>query len=381
MKNPPSKRLNKAAALGLSLALAGGLALIATPANAAEPVATPSAAPSAAPASTQTYMVSGGLTTTGGASVSYLTVELDGAEPVKSDQWGNFSISDVADGTYDLTVSSPNFETQTVSVTVAGADAWVGPIVMVALPEIDVTKVTVTVEGTATVGSVLTAKTAGWPAGTTLSFEWGWNGGQMGGGIEGATSTTYTVTDEVAGRYVVARVVGTLEGFAPTAVIAQTTRIPSSAQPSYPAPAATSDELATLLTSMGVTPQSQASTGLPAGDLDPTQGYTANVAFDADDSFADAFLYSSPISVGTFAVVDGVVQVKLSAEVLGQLEAGSHTLVVVGQNSGTMASVNLTVAAVLAETGFNGLIPAGAAAMMLLLGAAFVVVRRRQVNA
>jgi LPXTG-motif cell wall-anchored protein len=106
-----------------------------------------------------------------------------------------------------------------------------------------------------------------------------------------------------------------------------------------------------------------------------------HVQFLGGDDFVDVYLYSSPISVGTFPVVNGVAQVTLSASVLSELAAGSHTLVVVGQFSGIVASVNLSVAAALAATGFDVVAPAGAALLLLLLGGALVLVRRRRQHA
>ncbi|UAJ81604.1 LPXTG cell wall anchor domain-containing protein [Leifsonia sp. ZF2019] len=120
--------------------------------------------------------------------------------------------------------------------------------------------------------------------------------------------------------------------------------------------------------------------------LDPTKGYTASVEWTSADSFVDVYVYSTPILLGSFPVVDGKVQVTLSADVLAQLAAGSHTLVLVGQSSGGVQAVALSVAAVtttaaLAATGSDAAIPATIGGLLVLLGAAGVLVARRRRSA
>ncbi|HZK58430.1 MAG TPA: hypothetical protein VFC59_00985, partial [Cryobacterium sp.] len=108
----------------------------------------------------------------------------------------------------------------------------------------------------------------------------------------------------------------------------------------------------------------------------------AKVAWSAADSFVDVYLYSTPTLVGTFPVVNDAAKITLSAAVLDKLAAGSHTLVVIGQSSGSVKSVALVLAASLAATGFDAAAPLGAATLLLLLGAALVlVVRRRRLTA
>lgn len=239
---------------------------------------------------------------------------------------------------------------------------------------------TVALSGTPTVGSELTATTAGWPAGTTFGYQWFYSGGQFGGAIEGANAANYTVTDAEVGLQVGVIVTGSLEGFSSSDARSETLVATAPKQPAAAAPVAGSDDLAAYLESKGSTPQAQTSTGLPAGELNPGNDYTANVAWTSADSFVDVYLYSTPVLVGTFPVVDGVAQVTLSAEVLSQLGAGAHTLVVTGQTSGDVQSVALSLAAVLAATGFDAAFPLSAAALLLLLGSALVLVRRRQLN-
>ncbi|ERK67599.1 LPXTG cell wall anchor domain-containing protein [Leifsonia aquatica] len=240
-----------------------------------------------------------------------------------------------------------------------------------------------TVSGTAAIGSTLTVSTADFPQGSTFSYEWYWNGGQRGGPIDGATGTSYTVTDDVAGSVVGVLVTAKLAGFTTARVYSNLTDVvPFVQKPAAAAPVANSTDLPAYLASHGVTPGTPLSAGLPA-TLDPTKGYTASVEWTANDGFVDVYLYSTPILLGSFPVVDGKVQVTLSADVLAKLAAGSHTLVLVGQSSGGVQAVALSVAAVtgtaaLAATGDNNVIPATLAGLLVLLGAAGVLVSRRR---
>ncbi|WP_223692020.1 LPXTG cell wall anchor domain-containing protein [Leifsonia poae] len=238
---------------------------------------------------------------------------------------------------------------------------------------------TASISGTPVVGKTLTVSTAGWPAGTAFTYEWYWNGGQMGGPIDGQTSTSYTVTNDVLTRAIGVLVTGTLPGLQPTTVSTPVTaQVTAPKKPAAPAPVSNSNDLPTYLASKGALPLPQTTTGLPAGDLDPSKTQTPNVPWAALDSFVDVYLYSTPIFVGTFPVVNGVAQITLSPAVLSKLEAGSHTLVVTGQTSGAVKSVSLSLAAVLAATGSDTVAPLTIAGLLILLGAALVVVRRRR---
>lgn len=246
-------------------------------------------------------------------------------------------------------------------------------------PSLPLEGVTVTLTGSPVVGETLTATTAGWPAGTTLSYEWFWNGGMMGGGIEGATGTSYTVTHDVVTRFLGVRVTGTAEGFSATGLNSEiTAAVTAPRLPAAPAPVGSSSELAGFLAAnapAGV--QAQDAAGLPAGSLNAGSNHAANITWSGADSFVDVYAYSSPVLVGTFAVVDGAVQVELTTGLLSQLSAGDHTLVVVGQSSKSVQAYALNVTAGLAETGPETALPLGAASLMLLLGAAALVARRR----
>lgn len=239
---------------------------------------------------------------------------------------------------------------------------------------------TVTISGSPVVGSVLTA-TAGndWPQGSTLSYSWGYSAGQSGGEIEGATGTTYTITDSMVGMTIVSRVTGTLDGFESSWANAFTeTTVTAPQAPAAAAPVATSAELAAFLTAAGVETGTQVSAGLPAGELNPTQPYTATVDWFSGDSFVDVYAYSTPTLVGTFPVIDGKVQIVLSPAMLSSLAAGTHTLVITGQSSGAVQAVAFSISKTLAATGVNPMLPLGSAALLLLLGAALVIVRRRR---
>ena len=249
-------------------------------------------------------------------------------------------------------------------------------------PPVSTDGATATVSGSATVGSTLTVTSTGWPNGTQLSYEWFASGGNYGGPIDGATSTTYTVTDDVVGQSVGVIVTGTLDGYSSSWIRSNVVGpVTAPKKPAAAAPAASSTDLPAYFQANGVTPQAPAAAGLPA-TLDPTQDYTASVGWASADSYVDVYLYSTPILLGTFPVVNGKVQVTLSADVLSKLAAGTHTLVVVGQSSGAAQAVTLSLAATstasLADTGSDTAIPATIAGLLLLLGAACLVVARRR---
>lgn len=237
----------------------------------------------------------------------------------------------------------------------------------------------VTVAGDYTVGATLTLTTSGWPEGTELGYQWGWGTGAMGSEIEGATGTSYTISSDMVGRYVSVIVTGTLAGYSETWISSFVdVRVTALEQPAAPAPVASSADLAGFLAAAGVAPLPASEVGLPAGELNPGTAQTATVPWEAGDSFVDVYMYSTPVLVGSFPVVDGSVQITLSPALLQQLEAGAHTLVITGQSSGEVKAVSLTLAATLAATGADVVGPITAAALLFMLGAALVVVRRRQ---
>lgn len=297
---------------------------------------------------------------------------------IRPDSAGNFEFSGLAtDADLSIVVSADGYETVVRDVPITDADVTVPPIAL--LPNLPAG--TVTISGTQAVGSTLTATPSGWPEGTTFNYQWGAVGphAQNSGDLRDTNSSTLVVTEETVNKRIWVQAIGSKAGFADNGsdvFVADAPKLPTAA-----APVADSTELAAYLAANDSTPQTQTSVSLPAGALDPTKSYTANVPFTGGDSFVDVYLYSSPISVGTFPVVNGVAKVTLSADVLSKLAAGSHTLVVVGQFSGAVSSVAISVSAVLATTGFNAGVPFGAAALLLVLGAALLLVRRRRMHA
>lgn len=332
-----------------------------------------------------TFSISGVVTAKDGNADFAPTVTLDGVtdsspELADVDETGAFEFTNVA-ANPDLTVTfeAEGYQTVVKDVPVTDENVTVNVELLPNLPELPAGTVAIT--GTAAVGQTLTAKTSGWPAGTTLSYQWGFSTGQSGGPIDGATKSTLTLTDDLAGLQISVFVTGSKDGFAPSVASVFGPTVGVAKKDAAPAPAGDSGGLAVYLKEQGVTPQSQTSAGLPAGDLNPGEDYEAQLDWTAADSYVDVYLYSTPTFVGTFPVVNGVVQITLSAEVLSELESGNHTLVVTGQSSGSVQAVALTVAAMLASTGANAAGPLTAAALLVLLGAALLVVRRRRQQA
>lgn len=279
-----------------------------------------------------------------------------------------------------LTFSADGFQTVTKNVDISAADAKVNVELLPTPPAL--AGGTVKISGDPVVGNVLTVATSGWPTGTKLSYEWYWNGGQMGGPIDGVTGTSYKVATSEVGRLVGVLVTGSKDGFTSTTVRGELKQpVTAAAKPAAKAPAGDTGGLSVYLKERGVTTQAQATAGLPAGDLNPGEDYKATLTWTAADSYVDVYLYSTPTLVGTFPVVNGVAQITLSATVLSELDAGSHTLVVTGQSSGAVQAVAVSVANVLASTGFSAGGPLAVAVLLLLLGGALLVVRRRRLHA
>lgn len=104
----------------------------------------------------------------------------------------------------------------TLTVTVNATKAGYTPVSRTSLPvTIDVaTQVlqpTPAVTGTAKYGSVLTATTGTWDAGTSLALQWSVAGEQ----IEGATASTFTPTIDMIGKTVTVAVTSTRPNYAP----------------------------------------------------------------------------------------------------------------------------------------------------------------------
>lgn len=96
----------------------------------------------------------------------------------------------------------------------------------------------------------------------------------------------------------------------------------------------------------------------------------------ASDSFVDVYAYSSPVYLGTFPVVNGVVV--LTGLDLSALEAGGHHIVLKGQTSNQMGVIAITVAVfLLAATGADvpvWMLPG--ALLLVLLGVGALVLAR-----
>ena len=237
----------------------------------------------------------------------------------------------------------------------------------------------VTVTGTPEVGSTLTAVVSDWPEEATLSYQWFVNGGMWGDEIAGETAQTHVVTSEYVGLWIGVMVTAQLDGYEDaweSYLVDDSVWAPQAAPAG--APVADSDALADFLAGAGSTPGAPDSVGLPAAGLSPSRSYTATFEWAGRDSWVDVYAYSTPTYVGTFAVVDGVVQVPLGSSVLSRLGGGSHTLVLIGQSSGTVASARFAVVRTLASTGVEvGIAPFALAGGMLVLGAAVLLMRRR----
>jgi len=358
--------LGRVMAVGLSAALIGGASLLGVaPAHAVG-----------------VYAVTGVVNTADGGGfvpLADVAVEIVVPDPGYSDTVysavtngaGEFVIGDLVDGSYTATFSLAGYGDASVDFDIAGADfALASPVTMLA----DLTPGTVAITGAPVVGNVLTATTAGWPADATLTYEWFYSCGQCGGPIDGETASSYTVTEAVVSYWVGVIVTGAMAGYSDVsvdAILEDQTSAPK--KTSAPAPT----NLADYLADNGSTPAAQTSTGLPAGALNSGTSQSANVDWFAPDSFVDVYMYSTPILVGTFPVVNGVAQIPLSSQLLGQLAAGNHTLVITGQSSGAVQSVALSVAAMLAATGFDPAVPVTVASLLTLMGGALVMARRR----
>lgn len=147
---------------------------------------------------------------TGGVDPSYVVTLTDKLGKVITDKvTDTYDYLDSRKGlrpgsTYTITVRAEN-------AAFSGQDVPVAPV----LPGAS----TVTVSGSAVVGGTLIATVSNkWPAGTKVSYQWGYSGGQYGGPVDGATGRTFAPTADLAGLQVTVRVTGTLAGYSPTTV-------------------------------------------------------------------------------------------------------------------------------------------------------------------
>jgi hypothetical protein len=285
---------------------------------------------------------------------------------------GSFTLTDVPNGDYTVNFELDGYGYESVDVTVADGDVAVSTVTL--LPFTDASGASATITGTGVLGTPLTVTTTGWPTGTEFTYQWFAPTSSNSGDISGATTDTYVVTEDVVGRNVWVWVYGEVPGVSAATEVTASNQVAASAPKEATAPAPT--DLDAYLLANGSTPAAQTSAGLPAGALDSGTAYTANVSWDAADSFVDVYIYSTPTVVGTFAVVNGFAQITLSTAVLGQLAAGNHTLLVTGQTSGAVQS--FAVAIGLAKTGADiPILPMTVASLLLLIGTALLIARRR----
>ena len=120
---------------------------------------------------------------------------------IEIDEAGSFTIPNLASGTdLWLTVSAEGYATQVKTLVIADADVSLSFLLLPPL-----TAGTVSLSGTQAVGSTLTATPAGWPAGTTFSYQWGAVGphSQHSGDIQGAEASTLPVTADIVNKRIV----------------------------------------------------------------------------------------------------------------------------------------------------------------------------------
>ncbi|WP_158253229.1 Ig-like domain repeat protein [Cryobacterium sp. N19] len=165
-------------------------------------------------------------------------------------------------------------------------------------------------------------------------------------------------------------------------------------------PSTSTEQLEVLIETQNLDVPGTTDSFVPSGDttnnaldsLDVSKLFSGTLPWsDGADSFVDVYAYSSPVFLGTFPVVNGVVQI--TGVDLSALEAGGHNLVFVGQTSGTVSVMAVTVAAPvaapviparsssgLAVTGVDPAVSIGAAGILLLLGLGSLipVARRRR---
>ncbi len=356
----------------------------------------------AAPASADplpTYSVSGSATVDvdGETRVSdELTITLLDSANVVVDRenasiyGGSFAFYDVAPGTYTALYELDGRYDAAASERTAPFDVAAD----VSLPEVSLTALPalaaeVTVTGSPVVGETLTATvgtvtdTAGTPvANATTAFNWGYGRGQSGNEITGATGLTVVVPEEAVGGTIGYTGYLRAQGFRPTVVSSNGLLVSAPVKTARPAPVADSSELGAYLDSLYVERAAASTAGLPA-KVEQGKPQVADIEWWGGDSYVDVYAYSAPVFIGTFAVVDGRVGLTLTPEVLAQLGEGAHTLVYVGQSSGSVQAVAFEVGgpvaagARLAETGTDPLLPIGFAGALLVLGAGVLVARRR----
>ncbi|MBX3311300.1 MAG: right-handed parallel beta-helix repeat-containing protein [Microbacteriaceae bacterium] len=111
-------------------------------------------------------------------------------------------------------------------------------------------------------------------------------------------------------------------------------------------PAQDSAGLADLLSNAGVDPEASAQkfdtpSSNPLNNFDPSKPLTGQLPWTGNDNMVDVYAYSTPVFIGSFPVVNGKVQ--LSNVDLSALGLGDHHLVFIGQSSGQVDALPLTL--------------------------------------
>ncbi|MFD1713767.1 LPXTG cell wall anchor domain-containing protein [Amnibacterium flavum] len=302
--------------------------------------------------------------------------------------YGDWSFSDVVDGDYVLVFTSKDYwypaDDEELLVTVEDAEPEVEEVLLTPYPELGGGAVTVT--GNPVLGETLTATVGAYTGANNASvtpdsveYSWGYSRGESGDSIEGATGLSVVVPEEAVGAHIGLSAIAEKDGYSPTITGGGPEALVSAPQkPAAPAPVADSSGLAAFLAANYAAEFSSEAVGLPKGSLSSDSTYTAKMDWYSGDSFVDVYAYSSPRLVGTFPVVDGVVQVTLTPAILAMIGSGSHTLVYVGQSSGGVQSVALEISAALASTGADITAPLIGGSVLLVLGGVLLVARRRK---
>lgn len=269
----------------------------------------------------------------------------------------------------------------------------------------DVTAPTVTIDGGAFVTTLdLTPAitgTTGEAAGTTVTVALGDQTLTTTATGTGTWAISPTVT---AGSYTISASVTDEAGNTGTAT--QSLRV-NSQNPAALPPASTTAELETFIVDNSLDSAATsaafiatgATVGNPLDSLDTSEPFSGNLPWsDPTDSFVDVYAYSSPTLLGTFPVVNGMVII--NGVNLAALSTGAHHLVLIGQTSGAVSVLNITVqpapgtgtgtgtgttaaaastsaTSTLAGTGVNASAPIGSALALVLLGAVLLLNRRR----
>jgi len=313
--------------------------------------------------------------------------------PLSSQLNGFYGFLNVPDGDYDLVFQAPEPATwdgyEVVNITVDGEDLDVDDVTIDAFPYLGAGEVKVT--GNPMLGETMTATVTpftlnGQPVELDeISYQWRFSRDVNDYLIDGANGLSVVVPESAVGHDINIVVTGRLEGYSPTSVTASGGIVGAPPKPAAAAPVADSAGLAEYLHSRQIQVNKAVNIGLPSGSLASDGSYATNLRWWGGDSFVDVYAYSSPVHLGTFAVVNGIVQATLTSEMLSTIGSGSHTLVYLGQSSGAVQAVGIDIAAAPAGTGTPALADTGAdmaapligGGVLVLLGGALLIARRR----